>query len=198
VKKLDLIITGVGGQGVILASDIIGETAIAAGYDVKKTDTLGMAQRGGSVISNLRIGSEVYSPLIKEGEADILLAFEKLEAVRWAYYLMPQGTAIVNNHARPPLSVGSGNTRYPTDSEVMDILKQQTDSVYFVNGTGRAREMGNIRMLNTYILGCISVFLPFDVPAWEKSIAAFLPPKLKENNIGAFNQGRKEVQSARL
>jgi len=109
MKKIDLLMTGVGGQGTILASDIIGEVALASGYDVKKTDTLGMAQRGGSVTSHVRLASKVYSPLIKEGEADIMLAFEKLEAARWGYYLKPGGIAIVNNLALPPLSVSLGS-----------------------------------------------------------------------------------------
>ena len=90
MEKLDILVTGVGGQGVVLASDIIGETALAAGYDVKKTDTLGMAQRGGSVVSNVRIGPEVRSPMIKEGEVELLLAFEKLEAARWSHFLCPR------------------------------------------------------------------------------------------------------------
>ncbi|HJX35413.1 MAG TPA: indolepyruvate oxidoreductase subunit beta, partial [Dehalococcoidales bacterium] len=106
--KFDLLLTGVGGQGNILASDIIGKVALTAGYDVKKTDTLGMAQRGGSVVSHVRIAEKVYSPLIQEGGVDILLAFEKLEGIRWVNYLRPGGIAIINNHALPPLSVNLG------------------------------------------------------------------------------------------
>src|SRR4030042_6372644 len=108
MKEMDFLITGVGGQGVVLASDILGETALAAGYDVKKTDTLGMAQRGGSVVSHVRIAEKVWSPLIKEGAADILIAFEKLEAARWSYYLSEGSAAIVNNQTTPPLSVSLG------------------------------------------------------------------------------------------
>jgi indolepyruvate ferredoxin oxidoreductase beta subunit len=108
MEKLDLLVTGAGGQGIILASDIIGEVAIASGYDVKKTDTIGMAQRGGSVLSNVRIAPKVWSPLIKRGEGDLLLGLEKLEAARWAHYLRPGGIAIVNDHALPPLSVSLG------------------------------------------------------------------------------------------
>jgi len=104
MNKYDLLITGVGGQGNILASDIIGEAALSAGYDVKKTDTLGMAQRGGSVISHLRIAEHVNSPLIRQGDVDILLAFEKLEAARWIQFLKPGAVTIINNHALPPLS----------------------------------------------------------------------------------------------
>lgn len=194
MKKFDLLVTGVGGQGVILASDIIGEVALAAGYDVKKTDTLGMAQRGGSVVSHVRIGSRVWSPLIKEGEVDVLLAFEKLEAARWGHYLRPEAIAIVNNYARPPLSVNLGNKRYPTDEEITDILRQRTDRIYFIDGTSRAEELGNIRMLNMFMLGCASLFLPIKVSIWQASIGQHVPPSAQQSNITAFKQGRREIR----
>ena len=122
MNELNLLITGAGGQGIILASDIIGMSAISAGYDVKKTDSLGMAQRGGSVVSHLRIAGQVFSPLIRPGAVDILLSFEKLEAARWAHYLKPGGIAIVNNHALPPLSVSLGNDRSPVEGFLMGEL----------------------------------------------------------------------------
>jgi len=193
-----MLVTGAGGQGVILASDIIGEAAIAAGYDVKKTDTLGMAQRGGSVVSHVRIAPQVWSPLIKKGEVDILLALEKLEAARWGYYLRPGGIVIVNNHALPPLSVSLGNERYPSDEEIISILKQRTDQVYFVDGTRRARELGNIKTLNMFMMGCASLFLPFKVHVWKDGISRRMPPGIRQINITAFNQGRKELRDARL
>ena len=193
-----MLITGAGGQGVILASDIIGEAAIAAGYDVKKTDTLGMAQRGGSVVSHVRIAPQVYSPLIKKGEVDILLALEKLEAARWSHYLRPGGIAIVNNHALPPLSVSLGSERYPSDEEIINILKQRTDRVYFVEGTRRAGELGDVRVLNMFMLGCASLFLPFKVHVWKNGISYRIPASIRQINITAFNQGRKEVRDAHL
>ena len=198
MKKLDMLVTGAGGQGVILASDIIGEAAIAAGYDVKKTDTLGMAQRGGSVVSHVRIAPQVWSPLIKKGEVDILLGLEKLEAARWSYYLRPGGIAIVNNHALPPLSVSLGNERYPSDEEIISILKQRTDQVYFVDGTRRARELGNTRTLNMFMMGCASLFLPFKAHVWKDEISRRMPSDILQINITAFNQGRKEMRDARL
>lgn len=198
MKKLDLLIAGAGGQGIILASDIIGETAIAAGYDVKKTDTIGMAQRGGSVMSHIRIASQVWSPLIKRGEADLLLALEKLEAARWAYYLQPGGVVIVNNHALPPLSVILGDDRYLSDEEIMKILKQRTDRIYFIEGSRRVRELDNIRTLNIFMLGCASKFIPFNVRVWKESIAAHLPPNLQPINLTAFDRGRKEIRNVRL
>ena len=191
---MNLLITGAGGQGIILASDIVGEVAIAAGYDVKKTDTIGMAQRGGSVVSHMRIARQVWSPIIRQGQVDLLLALEKLEAARWASYLKPQGVAIVNNHTLPPLSVSLGNARYPTDDEIQGILRQATDQVYFINGTDRARELGNIRTLNIFMLGCVSRFIPFKVSVWQESITNRLPEKLRQINLTAFDRGRKEVQ----
>ena len=196
MKKFDLLIAGVGGQGVVLASDIIGEAALAAGYDVKKTDTLGMAQRGGSVVSHVRLGHRVWSPLIKAGETDMLIAFEKLEAARWSHYLRPGAIAIVNNHALPPLPVNLGNERYPTDKEITDILKRRADSIYLINGTSRARELGNIRTLNMFLLGCASLFLPLKVSIWKDSISQYLKPGIRQINITAFSQGRKEVRDA--
>ena len=198
MKPLNLLITGVGGQGIILASDIIGEPAIAAGCDVKKTDTLGMAQRGGSVVSHMRIARQVWSPLIRQGEVDLLLALEKLEAARWASYLRPGGIAIVNNHALPPLSVSLGNTRYPGNDEIQGILRQITDQVFFINGTERAKELGNIRTLNIFMLGCASLFMPFKIAAWQESIANRLPEKVRQINLTAFVRGRKEVKGVRI
>jgi indolepyruvate ferredoxin oxidoreductase beta subunit len=194
VKKFDLLITGVGGQGVILASNIIGEVALAAGYDVKKTDTLGMAQRGGSVVSHVRLGPEVYSPLIRAGEVDILLAFEKLEAARWSHYLSPGAIAIINNHALRPISVNLGDERYPSDEEIAGILRRGSERIYFIKGIERVKKLGNIKILNVFLLGCASVFLPLKIRVWQDIISQHVPPSVRELNITAFNQGRKEMR----
>ena len=198
MKKQDILMVGVGGQGIILASDIMSETALAAGYDIKKTDTLGMAQRGGSVVSHVRIARQVWSPLLKEGEVDILLAFEKLEAARWSYYLQPGGVAIVNNQAVSPLSVSLGTHRYPGDEEIEDILKWQTERIYFVEGTSRAREVGDIRALNMFMLGYASLLLPIDVHMWKECMSQHIPPNILKINIAAFEQGRKEASNVNL
>ncbi|MEJ2046711.1 MAG: indolepyruvate oxidoreductase subunit beta [Dehalococcoidia bacterium] len=194
MKKFDLLITGVGGQGVILASNIIGEVALAAGYDVKKTDTLGMAQRGGSVVSHVRLGPEVFSPLIRAGEVDILLAFEKLEAARWSHYLSPGAIAIINNHALRPISVNLGDERYPSDEEIAGILRRGSERIYFIKGTERVKKLGNIKILNVFLLGCASVFLPLKIRVWQDIISQHVPPSVRELNITAFNQGRKEMR----
>lgn len=198
IKKQDVLLIGVGGQGIILASDILGEVAIAAGYDVKKTDTIGMAQRGGSVVSHVRIASRVWSPLIKEGDVDILIAFEKLEAARWAPYLKSGGLAVINNHAIPPLSVSLGTSQYPGNQEVADILRQLTDKIYFIDGTEKAKELGDIRTLNILMLGYISSLLPIKLEIWQDCISKTLPPKILDINVRAFEQGRKESTCVNL
>jgi len=196
VKKQDLLMVGVGGQGIVLASDILSEVAMAAGYDVKKTDTLGMAQRGGSVVSHVRIADKVWSPLIKEGEADILVAFEKLEAARWSYYLGQGSAAIVNNQTTPPLSVSLGASEYPADKKIEDILKRSTDHFYFVEGTRQAIELGDIRTLNMIMLGCVSSLLPIDVKIWKDCISQRLSPNILKMNMVAFDKGREEMSRA--
>jgi indolepyruvate ferredoxin oxidoreductase beta subunit len=198
LKKMDLLVTGVGGQGVVLASDIIGETAIAAGYDVKKTDTLGMAQRGGSVVSHLRLAEKVWSPLIKEGEADLLLAFEKMEAARWSHYIKKNAIVIINSYEQPPLSVSLGQIKYPTDDEIKAALKRRTDKIYFIDANKRALELGNVRTLNIFMLGCFSVFAPMDAQVWKDSIKRRMPEKLVDINLKAFELGRKEIEGVRI
>ncbi len=194
MEKMDLLVAGVGGQGVVLASDIISETALSAGYDVKKTDTLGMAQRGGSVVSHVRLAEKVWSPLIKEGEVDLLLAFEKLESARWSHYLKPGAVAIINTYEQPPLSVSLTQEKYPTDDEIAATLKRRSDRIYFIDGNSRARELGNVRTLNIYMLGCFSVFAPLDVDVWKESISRRMPEKLRDINLTAFEMGRKEIE----
>jgi indolepyruvate ferredoxin oxidoreductase, beta subunit len=195
MKTIGMLVTGVGGQGIILASDIICEAAISAGYDVKKTDTIGMAQRGGSVLSHVRIGEKVWSPLIREGEVDLLLAFEILEAARWSNYLHRDSTVIINRYAQPPLSVNLGNDKYPDDAEVKKLLNQRTPNVYFVEGNTQATKAGDSRALNTFMLGCASCFLPLEINIWEDTISQRVPAKFKRINMTAFEAGRKELNN---
>ena len=195
---MDLLVTGVGGQGVVLAGDIIGEAAIAAGFDVKKTDTLGMAQRGGSVISHLRLAPKVWSPIIKEGEVDLILSFEKLEAARWSHYLRPGGIAIINNYEQPPLSVSIGQEQYPDDEAITGALKRQTDNIYFIDATEQARELGNVRTFNILMLGCLSVFAPLENNFWRDCISRRMPENIREINLTAFEHGRKEIEGVRI
>jgi len=182
----------VGGQGIILASDILGDVALDIGMDVKKTDTLGMAQRGGSVTSHLRIGQKVWSPLINASEADILLAFEKLEAARWVSYLRPGGTVIINNLAIPPLSISLGTQVYPEDDTVLGSFSRVTEAVYLINGTEQAAALGDVRTLNIFMLGYLSRFLPLKImdEQWQKGMARHLPARILDLNKRAFEAGR--------
>ena len=197
-QKMDILVTGVGGQGVVLASDIIAETALAAGFDVKKTDTLGMAQRGGSVVSHVRLAKKVWSPLIKEGEVDLLLAFEKLEAARWSHFLTPGAVAIINTYEQPPLSVSLGQEKYPADKEIIAALKRRTGRIYFIDANKKAKELGNVRTLNILMLGCFAAFAPIDDAVWKESISRRLPENIREINLTAFASGRKEMEGVRI
>lgn len=190
-KKIDILIAGVGGQGVVLAGDILAEVALAAGYDVKKSDTLGMAQRGGGVIAHIRLGEEVASPLIEKGEADYLMALEKLEAARWAPYLKLEAIAVINNQAIPPLTVNRGEEVYPSDEAIREALG--ITDYFFINGGAAAGELGNTKVLNVVMLGALSMFLPFPPDAWKKVIQERLPAGTVELNTAAFSRGRKEL-----
>ena len=191
--NLNILIAGVGGQGVVLASDILGDVAMEAGLDVKKTDTLGMAQRGGSVAAHLRMGEKVASPLIGQGQADILLAFEKVEAARWTGFLKNGASVILNDHATPPLSVSLGTEFYPRDDEIMHILGHRAGQGILIQGSRRVAELGNSKVLNIFMLGALSALLPFTAELWQKVITKRLPPKILSINLTAFEQGRDDM-----
>jgi len=190
MDNINILLTGVGGQGVVLASDILGDVALASGCDVKKTDTLGMAQRGGSVVTHMRMGAVVESPMIGEGEADFLLAFEKLEAARWSPYLKQTAFAVVNDQCIPPLSVSLGLNVYPDDASVRRILCHNGAKVVFIEGQHLAANLGNSKALNVLMLGALSVLLPFGRESWNDVIKQRLPAKILDINIEAFEHGR--------
>ena len=193
MKKTDILLTGVGGQGVILASDALAEIAMKAGHDVKKSDSLGMSQRGGSVVSHLRLGRQVFSPMIRKGEADILLAFERLEGARWADYLHERSIAIINDLAIPPLSVVGGASAYPSTAEVEEIIRRYTDQVYIIPGTQIAQEMGNPQVLNVLLVGFLSVFLDIEEQSYIEDLSQRVPQKVLQLNLKAFARGREEA-----
>ncbi len=196
MDKINILITGIGGQGIILSSDVLAETALIAGYDVKKTDSIGMAQRGGSVISHLRFGPAVFSPVISPGEADILLAMEKLEAARNCRFLKPGGIALINNYAVPPLTLADGKEKYPDDEFITSCVKPYTDKIFLIEGINKVQALGNTRTLNIFLLGSLSNFLPFKKETWLAAIQAKLPGKLLDINLKAFNLGEAEVLNA--
>jgi indolepyruvate ferredoxin oxidoreductase beta subunit len=182
---------GVGGQGIILASDILAAVAIVAGYDAKKSDVHGMAQRGGSVVSHIRLAGQVHSPLIARGCVDYLVAFEKLEAGRWVEYLRPGGIAIVNDQAIPPAAVSSGTQAYPSDDALLSLLRSDGRQARLVPGLAIAVELGNPRVLNLVMLGHLSRLLPFGEEQWKAAITDHVPSRFLDSNRRAFARGRE-------
>ena len=154
----NFILAGVGGQGTLLASNVVAQVGVEAGFDVKKAEVHGMAQRGGSVSSQIRWGEKIYSPLIAKGEVDFLVAFEKLEALRYVTTgaLRPGGTVLVGEMSIPPLSVSSGNDVYPDDEQVRRVIGAVTDDIHFVPSLSLAEEAGNVRAHNVVVLGALS------------------------------------------
>jgi indolepyruvate ferredoxin oxidoreductase beta subunit len=188
LKGRNIIICGVGGQGIILASEVLCHTAFLEGLDVKKSEVHGMAQRGGSVITHVRFGKKVYSPLIEEGTSDYILAFEKLEALRYKHYLKKAGHIIVDNREIPPMSVLVGQAQYPED---IDRKLMKLGKTRFVDAAQIALELGNIRVVNIILLGVLSTYLDFTEKAWMKAIDDKVKEKFVDLNIRAFNRGRE-------
>jgi indolepyruvate ferredoxin oxidoreductase beta subunit len=189
----NILVAGVGGQGVILASDIMSDVFMEAGFDVKKSEIHGMAMRGGIVTSHFRFGKKVYSPLIKEGEADILFAFEQLEGLRWVNYLRSNGKIIMNDHRINPPAVNLGEMEYPKD--VPGVIGSRFKDFYLVEGTEIALRTGDIRAANVVLLGAISKFFDVKEEIWLTTILSYLPEKVHELNKKAFAAGREEIGS---
>ena len=189
-SKFDILMAGVGGQGTILASSVLGDAALMEGYDVKKSDVLGMSQRGGSVVSQIRLGQRVFSPLIKRGQADILVAFEKLEAARSVGHLRDGALAIVNDQAISPLSVSSGAAVYPSDDEIQALLRRRTERIYWVKGLELAEGLGNVRTLSVVLVGFLSAFLPLAEDSWHRALSQRIGAPLLDINMRAFALGR--------
>jgi indolepyruvate ferredoxin oxidoreductase beta subunit len=198
MKNVNVLVAGVGGQGVILSSDALTEICLNNGYDVKKSDSLGMAQRGGGVVSHVRMGTHVFSPLIKKGDVDLLVGFEQLEAARWAAYLRPNGVAIVSDVVIIPMSVIGSTTPYPSWDEIKGILSQYAREIYLIPATKIGLEVGNPRALNMVMLGSLSVFLELKVEAWTEDIRRRLPPDFVESSLEAFYRGASDTKAMRL
>jgi indolepyruvate ferredoxin oxidoreductase beta subunit len=190
----NILVAGVGGQGVILASDIMSEVFMEAGYDVKKSEVHGMAMRGGIVTSHFRFGKKVYSPLIKEGEVDILFAFEQLEGLRWINHLRADGKIIMNDHTINPPAVNLGEMEYP--KSIPEKIKSKFKDFYLVKGTELALQLGDARAANVVLLGAISKFFEVNEDIWLKTILSYLPPKVHELNRKAFSEGRDQISRA--
>ncbi|MCX7634140.1 MAG: indolepyruvate oxidoreductase subunit beta [Syntrophales bacterium] len=184
-----VLFAGVGGQGILRASDIFAMALMESGRDVKKSEVHGMAQRGGCVTSHVRYGEKVYSPLEKKGNVDILLAFERLEALRYVDYLKPSARVIINDLALNPPTVNLGNMAYPQD--IVAIMVATFPHVKVVNAQDIARAAGNLRAENTALLGVLSQWLDIALPVWERVIVASFPEKTVEANLKAFHLGRQ-------
>lgn len=188
----NILFSGVGGQGILLASEITALGLLAAGYDAKKSEVHGMAQRGGSVTAQLRYGKKIYSPLIEPGCADIQVAFEMMEAVRYLPYLHKGSKVIVNTQKILPPAVATGQTTYPEN--VLERLTEREIEVVAVDAFDIAREVGEARTANVVMVGAMSVFLPVAASVFEEAIKARVPERFREVNTQAFKAGRQAAK----
>lgn len=187
-----ILLSGVGGQGTILVSKILTKGLLEAGFDVKMSEIHGMAQRGGSVSTQVRYGKKVDSPIIGEGQADVLVAFEKMEAVRNAAFLKPDGVAVINNYEIVPLPVAAGKAEYPEG--LLEAMRDKV-TVYSFDAMDEASKLGNARTMNVVLFGAmVEAFPVLQDIEWPRIIAETVPEKYKEINAEAFEQGRKLVR----
>lgn len=183
------VLVGVGGQGVLLASEILARAAIASGLVVKTNEVHGMAQRGGSVIAQIRFGAEVHSPLVAQGDARVLASLEQIEALRHHRYLAPGGLAVVSSQAIVPTTVSSGQARYPDDVE--ERLRRVFPRLIYLDAVAEARALGEPRAANGVVLGALSTELDLPLDAWEEGIAQAVRPAHRDLNLAAFRRGRQ-------
>ena len=183
-----IMIVGVGGQGTLLASRILGNTVIGEGYDVKVSEVHGMSQRGGSVVTYVKYGEKVYSPIIDQGEADIILAFEELEAYRALPYLKKDGVMIVNTQQIDPMPVITGAAEYPEN--IVEKIKAAGVEVTAVDALGLAEQAGNAKASNVVLMGKVASQTEFDDKLWQDAIEQCVPAKFLELNKKAFELGK--------
>ena len=186
METKNIMIVGVGGQGTLLTSRILGGIIKAGGFDVKLSEVHGMAQRGGSVVTFVRYGEKVYEPIVEEGQADVLIAFEKLEAMRYAHFLKKDGVMIVNDQRMDPMTVVTGVAEYPEN--ILENLKKD-HKVYTVNATEEAKKLGNSRVFNLIVLGIAAQHMDFTKEQWYEVIEKTVPQKTVELNKKAFDVG---------
>lgn len=187
-KVTNVLLAGVGGQGTLLASEVLSEALMLAGYDVKKSEIHGMSQRGGSVTSHVRFGAKVYSPLIPEGEADILFGFELLETFRTLPMLRPGGSVVANDLKIMPAPVAMGQELYPADIPAK-IARAFADTA-IVNGMELATQAGNVRTVNIALLGVLSRRLDLAPEVWQQALSKQVPERFLQENLRAFELGR--------
>ncbi len=190
METVNIMIVGVGGQGSLLASKMLGHLLVAQGYDVKVSEVHGMSQRGGSVVTYVRFGDKVYSPIIDKGEADFIVSFELLEAARWIEYLKPTGTIVTNTQEMEPMPVIAGLAKYPENLvEKMGALGVTVDAM---DCLALAEQAGSPKAVNMVLMGRLSHYFP-DIPAeaWQASLEANVPPKVLDLNKVAFALGQQ-------
>ena len=194
--KLDLIFTGVGGQGVVVLSDIFCEAALLDGFDVAKAEIHGMAQRGGSISAHVRIGDKVLSPLIERGKGDVIVGFEELETARALPMLKPKGTVVVNTKYIPPSSTLQGSAKPLKSESLMALIRDKALKVYEVDGIALASKLGNLMVVNTILLGAVSALpeTPITQGSFQQAIASRLKEKYIKLNLQAFQIGRESVR----
>jgi indolepyruvate ferredoxin oxidoreductase, beta subunit len=186
-KTTSIVLTGVGGQGILLASEIVAQAAVLTGFDVKTNEVHGMAQRGGSVIAQIRYSEDVYSPLVADGEATVLLALERAEGLQFHRYLRPDGLAVVSSQMIVPVSVSSGTAVYPDDVE--DRLRTTYPRLVYIDAAKIAGELGNAKAANVVLIGAMSTALDLPAESWEEAIRACVNYRYVDINIAAFKAG---------
>jgi len=192
MKTTNVSLVGVGGQGILLTSDILAKTAALAGLDVKKSEIHGMAQRGGSVISQVRFGEKVFSPIITDGTSDLLVSFDRLEALRWRHLLAPDGKVLINNMYLTPITVSSG--LQPAVPDLAARLKAEYPQALYIDAMPLAKAVGNTRAMNMVFAGALSTLTPFGVEVWKQAMRERISARLIDINIKAFDAGRNAVQ----
>jgi indolepyruvate ferredoxin oxidoreductase beta subunit len=192
----NILMCGVGGQGVILASNVVSIAAMLAGHEVKKSEVHGMSQRGGSVVTHVRFGESVSSPLISRGRADVVMAFEKLEALRYIEYMGEHGIAIVNTREMVPTTVSSGPFDYPED--IIEALQRHIPVIQVDGPTIAREEVGNARTANTVLLGALATKLDIPGDIWRAAIYRSVPSGTEKLNMMAFEAGRRVATEAEL
>ncbi len=194
IEKMDMLFVGVGGQGILTASDIVAEVGLAVGYDAKKSEVHGFSQRGGVVDSHVRWSRRVGAPMAEFGQVDVLLAFETLEAVRWMDWLRPGATVIVNRQQIVPMSVSIGDWTYPPEADILAALRARVGKVIVVDGLSIGERLGKAQLANAALLGALSRQVDIDPDVWTTVIERRVPKKYAELNHTAFWEGRQSLQ----
>ena len=193
MKNINFLIVGVGGQGTILASDILAEVGMLAGMDSKKSDNMGLSVRGGSVSSHVRWGEKIGSPLSMPGTIDILMSSEPMEGMRSLHFLRKGSTIVANTYRVPPMLVSTGQAEYPSEETIDKAMHDAAGKVIAYDATAISLEVGNVKTMNIVLLGTISALLDVPVEIWEKAITKYVPAKALEKNLKAFHAGRAKA-----